>query len=351
MPSRPWSRRLLAVVLVWIGLPLGLNALAFLWELAEYGTWWSGDRPAGLYVERPGRLPALRPGARLRGLRYQVSINGQGFRGPELTAPWPPEGLRLWAMGGSTTFDIYAPEDGQTWPALLQAELAGALPGRPVEVINAGVPGQTLRGSLDDLLERGRGLDLDGVVVYHCANDLRELFATSYTRGAPPPPPPRGGLGPPDVALVRVLGRARQAGGEVVLQGAPRELTAEHVRDLDGRLRAVVSAVRAEGWVPVLATHALRAPPDATGAQAREGVGESALFMQTTPERVLEAFATCNALVAALAEEQGLPLADVRAAVGPEPEHWGDSTHFLPAGSARAAQAIAQAVLQSGLVR
>jgi hypothetical protein len=42
------------------------------------------------------------------------------MRGPEIMVPKPDNGLRVWCVGGSTTFDIYAPDNASTWPAVTQ---------------------------------------------------------------------------------------------------------------------------------------------------------------------------------------------------------------------------------------
>ena len=50
-----------------------------------------------------------------------------------------PRSLRIVALGGSTTFGLYAPDAGKTWPGLLQTGLRSLLEA-DVEVINAGIP-------------------------------------------------------------------------------------------------------------------------------------------------------------------------------------------------------------------
>lgn len=68
-----------------------------------------------------------------------IRINAQGFRGRDFTPDKPPGVYRIIAMGESSTFGFYA-RDEHTYPALLESFLAERLPGRRVEVINAGIP-------------------------------------------------------------------------------------------------------------------------------------------------------------------------------------------------------------------
>ena len=52
-------------------------------------------------------------------------------------------------VGGSTTFDVFAPSDSQAWPALLGRN-GDRRPDRVVEVINAGIPGEMIAGNQED---------------------------------------------------------------------------------------------------------------------------------------------------------------------------------------------------------
>jgi lysophospholipase L1-like esterase len=71
------------------------------------------------------------------------SVNSLGFRGPEITAAKPPNTVRVFVVGDSTTFGHTLPND-QTYAALLGTLLAPDLAPRRLQVINAGIPGTTL---------------------------------------------------------------------------------------------------------------------------------------------------------------------------------------------------------------
>lgn len=111
------------------------------------------------------------------GREITFTINSARKRGPEWSPKAAPGALRVMAVGGSTTWGINNP-DGATWPALLQADLARQLK-RPVEVLNAGVPKQTMAGimrELPDLIER---FHPDAVLYYEAFNDAI-YFASDY---------------------------------------------------------------------------------------------------------------------------------------------------------------------------
>jgi lysophospholipase L1-like esterase len=350
---RPWLRRaLFSAALLPVGLGL-VNLLALGGERLAYGTVIVNGQPAGLYerVEgggglRRGSFNRLRPGAHLDGLLYEVRIGPLGLREPTPASPRPPGALRVWCLGGSTTFDIYAPTDLEAWPARVGALLQARFPDRVVEPINAGIPGEVLQGNADDLQRLAPTVRPDVVVIYGGPNDLREIASTAR-RPSPPPQGPRL-MGPEQQpALVRLLMRLRPQLASDALAAQAWRLPPDQIARAARQVEAVAALARRLGARPVLATHALRAPPGATGEAARRGVAETAALLQLSPEAAIEAFDAYNAQVRAIAAAGGHPLADVRSAVGPEAAHWGDATHFRPAGSAKAAEEVARAVAQA----
>lgn len=72
------------------------------------------------------------------GARVRVAVNSLGLRGKEAAIPKPGGIFRVLCLGDDTTFAAATPEP-ETFCALLAEALPERL-GRPVEVINAGVP-------------------------------------------------------------------------------------------------------------------------------------------------------------------------------------------------------------------
>ena len=81
-------------------------------------------------------------------------INSLGFRGPEIEVA-KGDHYRIVALGESTTFGDTLRAEDRTWPEILEARIANELVcEKPVQVINAGVPGWTLANQLARLKAR-----------------------------------------------------------------------------------------------------------------------------------------------------------------------------------------------------
>lgn len=318
---------------------ISLNGLMALGERLAYGAFWVNGRPDGLYIHRPGQRPKLKPGAELNGWMYQISINDWGFRGQTPTAPPSDNRVRIWCIGGSTTFDIYAPTDAQTWPAQLQSLLQDAHPDKAIEVINAGIPGEIYAGSLSDIQRYARELHPNWVVMYHGPNDLREILSLNHkAEGAAPPSLLEQG----DFALFRVLKRNLQQKRLLPASWSEHRFSRAHRDELERRIHAFLRGIQPLQIKPILATHAFRAAPEDTGPTAQQNVGEAVLLFQQSPENSIESLDSYNLLVTETAQRYSIPLADVRSAVPSDAQYWGDATHFKAPGSLLAAQKIAE---------
>jgi lysophospholipase L1-like esterase len=107
-----------------------------------------------------------------RGLRAGRHVLYPGFRPARFSARKPEGGLRVFALGGSTTFGLYVGSE-QAFPAQLERGLRARFPDRPVEVINLGCPGwasDRVANVLDAVLE----FDPDLVLVYTGHNEMLE---------------------------------------------------------------------------------------------------------------------------------------------------------------------------------
>jgi lysophospholipase L1-like esterase len=144
--------------------------------------WWS------FHIESFLRLPIFRPDSRGKNpfelvpgatANYHdssIRINALGFRGDELSDA--AEGkYRIVALGESTTFGITILSEYRPWPDLLEDRINERFAcARPVEVINAGVPGWTLAnqlGRLDDVI---LPLQPDLLLSYHGYNGFHFFF-------------------------------------------------------------------------------------------------------------------------------------------------------------------------------
>lgn len=130
------------------------------------------------FVEGPGGELTIRPdwvndgdtmhGRRGRRPGRQFLI--PGFRPLQLARAKPAGELRVFALGGSTTYGLYAGGDA-AFPARLEAGLRQRAPGRDVRVVNLGCPGfasDRVAALLDTVLT----LAPDLVVVYSGHNEM-----------------------------------------------------------------------------------------------------------------------------------------------------------------------------------
>ena len=334
------KKALFAAVVLVAGLG-ALNLVAVAVEWLPYGTRTVHGQPEGLYLSTPSGRPQLRPGAHVKGLLYEISINALGFRGSELTTPRPANALRVWCVGGSSTFDIYVPDNDSTWPGQLQRWLQRQLPRRAVEVINAGIPGEVLQGSLMDFIHHHERVRPDVLVVYHGPNDLRSVAETT-------PHPYSSELKWLSwFALYRVIDR------EVTRRTAPhgryldRRIGPPQMDRVANELRRMIIAAEQRGVKVVLASHALRLSLQPTVNEAESSLGNDSDLLELPPLEVARAMDAYNATVKRIALERNHTFADVRRAVPADPEYWGDATHFSAAGARLAAATVARAVLQA----
>jgi lysophospholipase L1-like esterase len=344
---------------------------------------YSPKRPVPLYMQpNPFLYSALRPGSetRLPG-SAQVDVNSLGFRGDEI-APRKPEGVfRIVALGGSTTFGYHnsIPSTEETWPYKLERELRQRFPDRSIEVVNAGVPGYTLRNSLINFVARVTWLEPDLIIVYHGVNDasafrsheqlVRSVIDADITQAHP--------IGLVEQTLARsyvfldVRYRARKLwrrlaaaspaphtdapeSPPVPSRSEPRPAT---LAAYERHLRQLVLVAHAAGTEVALVRQAIVTPPDcATPAQLpdpdearlRELICiQLATYYRHLDARglaeTLEGFARIQRSVAA---EYGLAWIDADAAVPDSAEFHSDLCHFRPAGTTRVAEAIAEGLTQ-----
>jgi lysophospholipase L1-like esterase len=107
----------------------------------------------------------------------RVTTDAKGFRVIPPIDYGSKRGLRIFAIGGSTTEQIYL-DDRATWTYLLQEKLARAL-GRPIEVINTGVSGVRAVHHVSTLDHIVR-YDPDVVLFMLGANDWNRQIRTHF---------------------------------------------------------------------------------------------------------------------------------------------------------------------------
>ena len=338
--TRTIIRKVLFALLVTMAFFALVEGGVRLGERLVHGSFNVDGRPQGLYCSELSERPQLCPGARLDGWRYRISVNPLGFRGPELLPEKPANSLRIWCVGGSTTFDIYARDDSRTWPELLRAELQVRWPDTTIEVINAGIPGEIIDGNLQDFVDHHHDVQSDILIFHQGPNEIRKQ--TTYGI------PFRSSLVMDRLATARVLGNWIEPERFFERSWPGHVLDSQEVDQIRSRVEEMLDAAARQNVAVVLASHALLAAPDDTGRLARWRVGAEATHMQLGPEEVIQAFSAYNTMIEELALKRGLPFVDLRGAIPPDKAYWGDATHFREPGSRRAAELFADAIVAMG---
>ena len=308
------------------------------------------------YRPHPQLVVAGRPDAVLEAIGKAVHFNARGQRATnvrDLPLPKPAGVFRIVCTGGSSTFDLLAPDDAATWPARL-----GTLLAPRVDVANAGFPGWTTLESLVSLEIRDVDLAPDLVVVYAGVNDLQPAghvpFTADYSLGHADILPRVTGVAPIPVRAVArsvflefLLGRLRPRAAAPVEGFAAAWAWPEGKRQDDipeaaagvfeRNLRSTIAVARAHGARVLLVPQTLQVRagfetgdtewieawcPGLTAAGAQRGLSRYAAAMRrlASPPDVLfvEPFA------------------------GPVPAgDFDDACHFSAAGSDRFARRIA----------
>lgn len=101
-----------------------------------------------------------------------IRTNSLGLRGPEMAIPKPAETYRIVCLGDDATFASDIAEEG-TFAAIVQSEL-GQETSRPIEVINAGLPGYCPLLSLAWARQRLASLQPDLVILCCDESDVAD---------------------------------------------------------------------------------------------------------------------------------------------------------------------------------
>ena len=107
-------------------------------------------------------------------LPYQASTNELGYRGREIERQKELGTFRVLFAGDSFVYGDFV-DDEETLPAQLESGL-NARCTIPIEVVNAGLGGSTIRDQ-SEMIDRGRAMDPDLVVLQFSENDVLDLVA------------------------------------------------------------------------------------------------------------------------------------------------------------------------------
>jgi lysophospholipase L1-like esterase len=165
---------------------------------SAFATWWKYYNQQWEFMVRSnfmrdasGQFPfRLRPNSRGHLFHSTICINNKGFRGKDISDE-KGDVFRIVALGESTTFGCTLNADDKPWPEVLEELVRTRLSlSRPVEVINAGVPGYSLAHNLQRLQSDILPLKPGMIISYHGHNGFY-LLSTAIEHRDPPLPPYR----------------------------------------------------------------------------------------------------------------------------------------------------------------
>lgn len=326
-------------------------------------------------VTVPGTMPQLyyrheRYGHALvqnAGYYRWVRTNERGFRGSRPTPLIAPKGtVRLFAVGGSTTFDAFVSADSTAWPARLERDLQTLGNVNHVEVVNAGVSGYAIQQDLARLQDELLEFSPDALLFLQGHNDLFALLGSRRPitkTNTPSEAKPFSGTKlwlernsmlysklAARLGVLRFLRRKSSdagAGGtgngidESTLQWAERRYR-QHVRSYLAVARAHGIPVVVLPLNHVMGISSLAGPTEA----------EKQMWNRTVPfasaETVLEGYRRFNAVLAEVSAEYGARMLDPDSlvVVGKEAYAESDPIHFNDMGARRFSLSTARSLLR-----
>jgi lysophospholipase L1-like esterase len=271
-----------------------------------------------------------------------MRTNRYGLRGPEFATHAAAGETRIAILGSSAVMGTYASDDRYTSSARLEEILRARYPG--VRVINAGVAGLTIADQVTLLRERVLNFDIDVVLWYPGANDLRCRPADGLA-GKPAPKLPLPSLPSwlilPDVVVKNSAWLRRS--------GVPAGTTLRPSYDLVAladEVRAGILASRAAGITVALVTPARAYASGMKPTEIeRRAAGALAFRPCYTAQQLAELSEQFDEVVIrGVAAAQDVPVIDATAGVGTDGRLFGDSTHLSDEGEARLAEVLAAGI-------
>ena len=149
-----------------------------------------------------------------RGLEHRLHTDGDGFRvGLSADGVRTEARCRVLAVGDSFTEGMFVRAE-ETWPAVLERDLASRLGAGSVAVHNGGMRSHGLMQERLGVLGRWRHLEPKVVVLEHTVNDLEDMVRSLQEGCDPDAPVPTGvkRSAPPLIGSTSLYGALRNAG-------------------------------------------------------------------------------------------------------------------------------------------
>jgi lysophospholipase L1-like esterase len=344
--------------------PLEASRQFYLYEAAKkdpvaFGRWWNYYNAQWQQAEKQFKVPdpdpallyRLQPNTRARVAQSEFVINSRGFRGPEIPAE-KGDAYRIVALGESTTFGVTLHRGQRPWPELLEQLIRERFrPHRPVQVINAGVPGYRLDQNLYRFPTAILPLQPDLVISYHGINAFDSLRgALPLGRGTHPPDyqnRPLRLLADAEYRL-RLMGFARRPPPKTV--PPPASLTDPLATPYAQCYRQLIETARTNHIRLALANYAM-----AANEQSPPPVVEFYQVGYPDAPWDIQANRVHSLIVRTLAEQHPeVCFVDTHPGLDGEHDKFIDLVHFAPAGEEQLAEAMFKAlrpILEADLLR
>jgi acyl-CoA synthetase (AMP-forming)/AMP-acid ligase II/lysophospholipase L1-like esterase/acyl carrier protein len=270
----------------------------------------------------------------------EFTTNSLGFRSPEI-APTPAPGeLRIAVVGASTVAGVFAKTNNQTFPGLLEDQLRRGTPGRPINVINAGIEGITMR-EIDRLVERAIiPLHPSVVLVYAGVNDMELICKASAPAAQPLHPAPALRTVPAWVMTSATISKHALPLRQAPVRAGLVDPAKFFPRSYGELLDKVVTKLKAAGVEPVLLTVA-RGFDAGDGAVGKELATTALVYNYCLDyDGLVKAANMFNETIVNVAERQHVDLIELGKKMPRGPKYFFDAAHFTSAGEHAASDII-----------
>lgn len=295
----------------------------------------------------------LDPRASFGGTARRVSINRWGFRGPDITLQKPEGVRRIVALGESTTFGLEARDDDSVWTAQLESLLNQHDRSVEWQVINAGIPGNTVGGCRRFLEQELLSFQPDIVLLLCAATDIsaHARLQYSYESSSVDEQNDRTGYDPGILirkhSLLWNLIRLNTAPLRDAISPSRqnRRLDDRGLARFDGELEELIRLCRRANTSAMLCTYP-RSFGDPTAPSPQWALAQSALAANPLlgMGALNDAFDRYNEAIRAVADSLTVPLVDLDRVVPRRATYFHDSIHFNDAGHALVAASLFEAV-------
>jgi len=285
-----------------------------------------------------------------------ATFDQNGFRTIEPLEPRMDGEIRIVAMGGSTTEDVWN-EAGIHWPLVAQCILRRE--GYPVRILNGAMSAYSTAHSLVRLqfsvLDRARP---DIVLVMHLVNDLTVTYeAAAQGKEVDPAYLVKfgqkwytGEVGPSDVVVSRLF---RAVSSRIGAQEIEFVSPSEWVYDLSigehyfrRNLRLLAYAIRDSGAEPIFLTMPRSSDPEYHRISAEEvRLGMPGLGLFPEVDRFLRDFEVFNSAIRDKASRMGIHVVDLAQSVPDRRELFVDPVHFSTEGSLEMGKRVAEGLV------